>query len=163
MKQFITLLLFGITIVSSLKAQKDDIPLFLKTTYPIDSCIYFMDPFNLRVNQKQTLSGGMLNVRVSFQSSAGSNPDFTFQGTGRFIINPDLLPTGVSIEIGNRLIALFSLPDDIHDPDSPWSGSNLPFPVVLSGFLQKIGATTLDPPFSLALQTIQFEVISLVD
>lgn len=163
MKKIIIVTFFIVGFLPLLKAQQTDDILLPKTTYPIDSCIYFMDPFNLRINQLIELSGGNLRVGTSFRSSPGNNPTFMIRGIGRFIINPELLPEGVDLEANDQLLAFLTLPSEIEDPDSPWEGDNLPFPVLLDGFLMKVNDTPLDPGLPIAIQVFQFEVISLSD
>ncbi len=163
MKKFIILTFFIIGFAPLLKAQKGSDLSLLKTTYPVDSCLYFMDPFNMRINQLETLAGGKLRVRTSFRSSSGSNPTFMIRGVGRFIINPELLPEDLDLEVNGRLMSFLNLPSEVEDPDAPWQGENLPFPVLLDGFLMKIDQTALDPGLPIAIQVFQLEVIPLSD
>jgi hypothetical protein len=163
MKKFIILTFFIIGFTPLLQAQKGDDLSLLKRTYPIDSCVYFMDPFNMRINQLETLAGGNLRIRTSFRSSSGSNPTFMIRGVGRFIINPELLPEDLDLEVDGRLVSFLNLPSEVEDPEAPWQGENLPFPVLLDGFLMRIDQTPLDPGLPIAIQVFQLEVIPLSD
>jgi hypothetical protein len=163
MKKIIILILFIIGFAPMLEAQIEENLSLLKTTYPVDSCFYFMDPFNMRINQLETLAGGKIRVKTTFRSSPGSNPTFMIRGVGRFFINPELLPEDLDIENNDRLVSFLTLPSEIEDPGAPWQGENLPFPVLLDGFLMSVDQTPLDPGIPIAIQVFQLEVISLLD
>ncbi len=135
-----------------------------KKTYPIDSCLYFMDPLNLRVNRIQDLGGPSTAFRTSFRSTSEAGLEYFITGQSLWIGNDTIfvqLPDLV-IDVGTTIQGLFSLPDEVHDPDGPWSeGGTVPYPVVLNGFIQQIDNEIMDPPIPVAMQAIRFQIIPL--
>jgi hypothetical protein len=119
-----------------------------------------MDPFMMRINQLQTLGGGNMGVGVSFRSSLENNIEFQIEGRGRIII-PDT--PGLDLAVNDQMMAFLSLPDDIHDPNGPWAGDDIPLSVILDGFLMSAAGEALESPLAVALQSNQFEVIFLMD
>ena len=153
MKRILSLLVWMILGGATLFGQDID----PRTTYPIDSCIYFMQPGVYKVRSVGTLPNGNLGVSVNFQSVG--NADLIFMGRGNFLIDPNDLPVGLTLSVddtGNMLVGV---------PDSPpgggdWPDGPLPVPIVINGFLNKVGATLFDPPLAI---TMQVPLITIMD
>ncbi|MBR9920336.1 MAG: hypothetical protein GYB31_05795 [Bacteroidetes bacterium] len=147
MKRFIILSFLSIYLLGGLQAQE------LRTTYPIDSCLYFMDPHIFKVKQVNTLPNGNQGNTVVFQS-AGS-PDLLIMGKGRFVFEPNDLPAGITLDVNDTGHFLINFPEPATSGIDDWPGGQPPFPFFLFGFLEKIGNTTIDPPIPITLQVRQ--------
>jgi hypothetical protein len=161
MKHIFLLLLICAALNPEVFAQKqDEFSDLLKTTYPVDSCLYFMDPMDMRVVRQRSLGEDLREYQVQFRSSADASLDYLVRGTGS--IFRDSLFFG-PIRNGDQLRVLASLPDSVDDPDGSWSGGELPFPSFLNGFIMSIEGQTLNPPVAIGLHVIRHEVIPLDD
>lgn len=127
-------------IVQSVHAQ-------MRTTYPIDSCLYFMEPFDFRVLQTFGLPNGSQGNYTLFRSSG--NPDLFITGKGVWAIDLSMLP--VPLENNSTGQLLMSVPEP-PPGGGGWPGGQPPYPIVLYGFLGKIGTTVIDPPISITMR-----------
>jgi hypothetical protein len=145
MKNIGLFLLFFLAFISSAEAQH-------RTTYPVDSCLYFMDPFQFKILGTTSLpNGGQGNVTI-FRSSG--TPDLYVMGQGGFITFQDQLPPGVTIKPDDTGQLLLTVPEQAENADS-WPGGQPPFPLFLYGFLKKIGTTVFDPPLPVTVRATQ--------
>ena len=127
------------------------------TTYPIDSCLYLMDPYNFLVRGDAfAVPGGGQQARILFRST--NNPDQLVRGQGRLIINPEDFPGGESWLRDSLFVKAVMTP-----PEQPgsgnWPGGQPPFPMLLSGFVQEGGGIPLDPwrPVTIRVIRVFFE------
>jgi hypothetical protein len=129
----------------------------LRTTYPVDSCLYFADPFDFRVQSFNIIGGGEIQL-TNFRFRSVNNPDQMMMGKGRSVIYRDsLFLRGVTLETGSKgrlLLTVTDLPDDAGN----WPGGQPPFPLLLYGFLTKVGNTTVDPPLAITMQVQQLQI-----
>ena len=166
MTRIFLLLIICIGLGTKLSAQKQDespgLP-WLKTTYPIDSCIYLMDPLDLRVTGQRMLGEDIREYQVLFRSSSDNTLDYLVRGTGSWL-RDSLFFDGIGpIRNGDELRIVASLPETVENPDGGWSGGDLPFPSFLNGFIMRIGDQVVEPPVSIGLHVIRHEVIPLDD
>lgn len=164
MKHIFLLLLICAALNPEVFAQKQDEfsgSDLLKTTYPVDSCLYFMDPLDLRVVRQRSLGEDLREYQVQFRSSSDSSLDYLVRGTGSIL--RDSLIVRLPLRNGDQMRALVSLPDSVEDPDGSWSGGELPFPAFLNGFIMSIESQALDPPAPIVLHVLRHEVIPLDD
>lgn len=135
-----TLLIILFSAVSDLYAQDQD--LLLKRTYPVDSCLYFMEPFQFRVFDIQDAAGGGLVAGILFRST--SNPNVMISGQGRLFFNPEDFPGMAMLlenTVGNMLMESLEPPPG----DDNWPGGQPPFPMILYSFVQRVNDTSLQP------------------
>lgn len=159
MRRYLLLLLLSLPIYSVVQAQHSP-PNLNRTTYPVDSCLYFMSPFQFRVLNTITLdNGGQGNVTL-FRSTG--NPDLLINGKGRFVTFEEDLPPGVVIAPQTQLNVLLTVPEFGPDAED-WPGGMPPFPLTLYGFIQKIGAIVLDPPLPVSLRIQQIFIEDTTD
>jgi hypothetical protein len=128
--------------VSTLQAQD------IRRTYPIDSCLWFMEPFQFRVLQTIPVGNNGQGNRVLF-SNTGS-PDLLIQGKGRFLIDLDSIPMGLVLENGTKGNMLLTVPEEIPGSEN-WPGGQPPFPLSLPGYLEKIEGNALEPPVGITI------------
>ncbi|MCB0640211.1 MAG: hypothetical protein KDC44_01165, partial [Phaeodactylibacter sp.] len=125
-----------------------------RRTYPIDTCLYFMEPFNFRILQAFDLPNGNQGNNTLFRSIG--NPDLLITGKGVWAVDPDALP--VPLENNSTGQLLMTVPEP--PPGSGgWPGGQPPYPIVLYGFLGKIGSTIIDPPIPMTMRVreVNFE------
>ena len=114
------------------------------TTYPIDSCIYFMEPYNFLVRGDAFAApGGGQQAKILFRST--NNPAQLVRGQGRLIINPEDFPGGDSWLRDSLFIKAVMTPPEFPDNGSNWPGGQPPFPLLLNGFVQEGNGEPLDP------------------
>ncbi|RME95314.1 MAG: hypothetical protein D6772_13370 [Bacteroidetes bacterium] len=136
---------------------------WLKTTYPVDSCIYLMDPMDMRVTQQRTLGNDIQEYQVLFRSSSDNTLDYLVRGFGSWR-DSLLYFNGIGpVRNGDQLRILVSLPETVSDPDGGWDDGALPFPSFLTGFIMRIRDQRVDPPVPIGLQVIRHEIIPLSD
>jgi len=130
---------------------------FLRRTYPVDSCLYFADPFQFRIQSVELLPGGNSQSNITRFRSV-NNPDQMTMGKGRFVALLDsLTAAGVTLVAGSQGNMLLTLDESTDDAEN-WPGGQPPFPLVLYGFLQKVGNTVIDPPMPITMQVQRLQV-----
>ena len=129
----------------------------LRRTWPVDSCLYFADPFQFRIQSVELLPGGNSQSNITRFRSV-NNPDQMTMGKGRFVALLDsLIAAGVTLEAGSQGNMLLTL-DESTDNAENWPGGQPPFPLVLYGFLQKVDNTVIDPPMPITMQVQRLQV-----
>lgn len=135
-----TLLIVLLSAFSNLSAQDPD--LLQKRTYPIDSCLYFMEPFQFRVFGLQDATGGGQVAGILFRST--SNPNVLISGQGRLFFNPEDFPGTAMLLENSGANMLMEAPEPPPGNDN-WPGGQPPFPMILYGFVQDVDGTPLEP------------------
>ncbi len=161
MKPILLFTLLFCTTISTAAAQSGDdgqaaFP-NMRRTWPVDSCLYFADPFQFRIQSVNILSGSNSQENITLFRSV-NNPDQMTMGKGRFLTLLDsLAAAGITLEAGSQGNMLLTL-DESTDNAENWPGGQPPFPLVLYGFLQKVGNTVIDPPMPITMQVQRLQV-----
>lgn len=143
-----TLLLVGLFLGTSIQAQ----------TWPVDSCWYFMEPFNFLVRgESSPAPGGGQQANILFRST--NNPDQLIRGRGRLIIDPNDFPGGEGWLRDSLFIKALMTPPTPPTSGTNWPGGQPPFPMILNGFVQEGGGEPLDPwrPVTIRVNIVFFE------
>lgn len=146
------ILLLAVLFSTSLHAQIE------RTTYKIDSCIYFMEPFNFLVRGGPfAAAGGAQQANILFRSV--NNPTTLIRGQGRIIIDPSEFPGGTDWLRDSLFIKSVMTPPEMPENGGNWPGGQPPFPMLLSGFAQEGGGEPLDPwrPITIRVIRVFFE------
>jgi hypothetical protein len=135
----------GIILISAFQLQGQD----LRTTYPVDSCLYFMSPFDYRVQNSQSL-GNDYNRYISLFRST-DNPDVIITGKAGWVTDTFLYVLQ-PMDQGKILLTVPELPEGFEDN---WPGGPPPFPILLHGFLQTVNGQQIDPPLPITMRVFQ--------
>ena len=133
-----------------------------RTTYPVDSCLYFMTPFSFTIKNTVTNSNGAELLTTVFQSSSSSGEQ-QYRGRGRFQVWPDSISSGLVLEIGDMGNLFLSMPNEEESPGGSGNGipgGPLPYPLMVNGFFMKYEGIEIDPPIPISMQVVQLQILS---
>jgi len=102
-----------------------------QTTYPVDSCLYFMTPSDFLIRGVRTVGTNSQETLIVFRSAGSSDPNIAFSGRGSFVVDKNDLPAGLDLSRntrGNMLLTIESAPESSDD----WPGGcvHLPFNII---------------------------------
>lgn len=132
------------------------ITLQAQTTYPVDSCLYFMTPSDFLIRGIRTVGTNSQETLIVFRSSSSSDPNIAFSGRGSFVVDKNDLPAGMDLTgntRGNMLLTIEAAPEESTD----WPGGSFTYPSLLSGYLESAGGIKLNTPLPVTVQLIEFE------
>ena len=145
------LLLVALLTSSGIQAQRS-------TTWKIDSCYYFMEPYSFLVRGDAFAApGGGQQANILFRST--NNPDQLVRGRGRLIINPEDFPGGEGWLRDSLFIKALMTPPEPPTTMGNWPGGQPPFPLLLNGFVQEGDGVPLIPwrPVTIRVNRVFFE------